>query len=194
MNWKKEISEIERREAMSESMGGADKIKLQHEHGKLTVRERIELLTDTGSFHEIGKLAGESKYNEKGELVSFKPSNFVMGVAKIDGRQIIVSGDDFTVRGGSADASISEKRIYAEGVASELGLPHIRLIDGMGGGGSVKTIETSGRTYIPRVAGWEMVVAQLAKSPSISLYERGVGGISVTPSLRCTSPVSRCRS
>ena len=177
MNWEKEISEIENRAAMSESMGGAEKVKLQHKHGKLTVRERIELLTDKGSFHEIGKLAGQSEYDEKGELVSFKPSNFVMGVATIDGRQIIVSGDDFTVRGGSADASIGEKRVHAEGIASELGLPHIRLIDGMGGGGSVKTIETSGRTYIPRVAGWEMVVAQLAKSPSISLALGSVAGI-----------------
>ena len=177
MSWEKEISEIEKRGAMSDSMGGADKIKLQHQHGKFTVRERIELLTDKESFHEIGKLAGHGKYDVKGELVSFRASNFVLGVAKIDGRQVVVSGDDFTVRGGSADASIGEKRIYAEGIANELGLPHIRLVDGMGGGGSVKTIETSGRTYIPRVAGWELVVAHLAKSPSVSLALGSVAGI-----------------
>ena len=51
MSWEKEISEIEKRGAMSDSMGGADKIKLQHQHGKFTVRERIELLTDKQSFH-----------------------------------------------------------------------------------------------------------------------------------------------
>ena len=98
MNWKKGISEIEKRGAMSNSMGGADKIKLQHQHGKFTVRERIELLTDKESFHEIGKLAGHGEYDDEGELVSFRASNFVLGVAKIDGRQIVVSGDDFTVR------------------------------------------------------------------------------------------------
>mgnify|MGYP001989075044 CR=1 FL=1 len=64
--------------------------------------------------------------------------DFVFGTAEIDGRSLIVSGDDFTVRGGSADASISAKRNQAEGLAHELRVPHLRLVDGMGGGGSVK--------------------------------------------------------
>ena len=60
------------------------------------------------------------------------PSNFVFGTAEIDDRPVILSGDDFTVRGGSADASIAGKRRQAEGLAAELRLPHIRLVDGMG--------------------------------------------------------------
>ena len=177
MTWEKEISELEKRASLSEMLGGRDKIKLQHNHGKLTIRERIEHLIDAGSFHEIGKLAGQGEYDDEGRLKNFKPSNFVFGLAEIEGRQITVSGDDFTVRGGSADASIGAKRLQAEGIASELMLPHIRLIDGMGGGGSVKTIETAGRTYIPRVAGWELVVEQLARAPSISLALGSVAGI-----------------
>ena len=77
----------------------------------------------------------------------------MFGTAAVDARPVVVSGDDFTVRGGSADASIPGKRLKAEGLALELGLPHVRLVDGMGGGGSVKTIETAGRTYIPEVRG-----------------------------------------
>jgi acetyl-CoA carboxylase carboxyltransferase component len=65
----------------------------------------------------------------------------------------------------------------AETLALELRLPHIRLVDGMGGGGSVKTIETAGRTYIPAVRGWETVVAHLAVAPSVSLALGSVAGI-----------------
>ncbi|MDH5737174.1 MAG: methylmalonyl-CoA carboxyltransferase, partial [Gammaproteobacteria bacterium] len=107
----------------------------------------------------------------------FMPANFVFGTAEIDGRPVIISGDDFTVRGGSADASIAGKRQQAEGLASELRLPHIRLVDGMGGGGSVKTIEMSGRTYIPQVAGWETIVGHLSVAPSVSLALGSVAGI-----------------
>ena len=90
---------------------------------------------------------------------------------------MILSGDDFTVRGGSADASIAGKRVQAEGLAAELRLPHIRLVDGMGGGGSVKTIETAGRTYIPELRGWETIVSHLSIAPSVSLALGSVAGI-----------------
>ncbi|MDX1382413.1 MAG: carboxyl transferase domain-containing protein [Thermoanaerobaculia bacterium] len=158
-------------------MGGADKVARQHEFGKLTVRERIDRIADPGSFHEIGALAGRGEYDEDGELVGFRPSNFVFGTAEIDGRPLILSGDDFTVRGGSADASIPAKRTHAEGLALEMRLPHVRLVDGMGGGGSVKTIEMAGRTYIPQLRSWEVVVQHLAVAPSVSLALGSVAGI-----------------
>ena len=69
----------------------------------------------------------------------------------------MVIGDDFTVRGGSADANIKEKHVMAErrpGVC----VPIIRMIEGSGGGGSVKTIETTGRANVPGGSGWEWVV------------------------------------
>lgn len=177
MSWEKEIDELQHRSGLAEKMGGEDKVARQHEFGKYTVRERIEKIIDADSFHEIGKLAGVSEYDKEGNLKSFMPSNFVFGTAEIDGRPAIVSGDDFTVRGGSADASIAGKRMQAEGLAHELRLPHIRLVDGMGGGGSVKTIEMAGRTYIPRVAGWETIVGHLGIAPSISLALGSVAGI-----------------
>ncbi len=177
MSWEKEISELKKRDQLSELMGGAEKVARQHEFGKLTIRERINAITDPGSFHEIGKLAGVGEYDENGDLKDFTPSNFVFGTAEIKGNPIIVSGDDFTVRGGSADASIGAKRLQAEGLAVELRLPHIRLVDGMGGGGSVKTIETAGRTYIPKVAGWDTIVQHLSIAPSVSLALGSVAGI-----------------
>lgn len=177
MSWQKEIEELEKRSALAEEMGGADKVARQHEFGKLTIRERVGRIVDGGSFHEIGKLAGVADYDDDGRLKSFMPSNFVFGTAELDGRPIIISGDDFTVRGGSADASIAGKRLQAEGLASELRLPHVRLVDGMGGGGSVKTIEMAGRTYIPKVAGWDTIVGHLGIAPSVSLALGSVAGI-----------------
>ena len=177
MSWEKEIDELGRRSDMADEMGGAEKVARQHEFGKFTIRERVDKVVDAGSFHEIGKLAGVAKYDDDGELVEFTPSNFVFGTAELGGRPIIISGDDFTVRGGSADASIAGKRLQAEGLAAELRLPHVRLVDGMGGGGSVKTIEMAGRTYIPKVAGWDTIVGHLGIAPSVSLALGSVAGI-----------------
>ena len=177
MSWENEIKELRSREKLAKQMGGEEKVARQHEFNKLTIRERIDAVSDPGSFHEIGSLAGVAEYDDDGKLNGFTPSNFVLGTAEIDGRPIILSGDDFTVRGGSADASIGTKRSRAEGLALELRLPHLRLVDGMGGGGSVKTIEMAGRTYIPELRGWETVVQHLAVSPSVSLALGSVAGI-----------------
>lgn len=177
MTWKPEIDELERRTRMAHEMGGKEKVARQHEFGKLTIRERIDAIADPGSFHEIGALAGAAQYDEQGNLTEFRPANFIFGTAEIDGRPVLLSGDDFTVRGGSAEAAIPAKRAQSEGLALELGLPHVRLVDGMGGGGSVKSIEIAGRTYIPELRGWEVVVQHLARAPSVALALGSVAGI-----------------
>ncbi|HTG23392.1 MAG TPA: carboxyl transferase domain-containing protein, partial [Reyranella sp.] len=177
MSWQPEIDELRRREEMARRMGGPDKIKRQHDGGKLTVRERIERLLDAGSFHEIGAIAGKAQYDEQGQLTDFMASNFVMGRGRIDGRTVSVGGDDFTVRGGAADASIWEKQMLSEQMAGELGIPMVRLVDGTGGGGSVKTYETSGFTYVPRNPAWEHVVDNLARVPVVALGLGSVAGL-----------------
>ena len=177
MSWETELDEMKHRATLAEAMGGKEKVARQHEFNKMTIRERIAQIADARSFHELGKLAGVGEYDDDGNLTHFTPSNFVFGTAEIDDRPVILSGDDFTVRGGSADASIAGKRTQAEGLATELRLPHIRLVDGMGGGGSVKTIETAGRTYIPELRGWETVVSHLSVAPSVPLALGSVAGI-----------------
>ena len=57
MTWQPEMDELRRRQEMTKRMGGADKVKRQHDGGRLTVRERIAALIDQGSFHEVGKIA-----------------------------------------------------------------------------------------------------------------------------------------
>ncbi|NPU63567.1 methylmalonyl-CoA carboxyltransferase [Bradyrhizobium sp. 83012] len=149
MSWQPELEELARREAFAREMGGPDKVKRQHDQGRLTVRERIDGVVDAGSFHEIGAVAGLGEYDEQGELKHVTPANCVFGRARVDGRTVVVVGDDFTVRGGSADASIAAKPLMAEEMAHDFRLPIIRIIEGSGGGGSVKTIETKGAANLP---------------------------------------------
>ena len=139
MTWQPELDELRRREALAQQMGGADKIKRQHDGGRLTVRQRIDGVLDRGSFHEIGAIAGKAQYDADGRLLELTPSNCVFGRGQVDGRPVVVVGDDFTVRGGSADATIKAKPIMAEKMAAQFRLPIIRIIEGSGGGGSVKT-------------------------------------------------------
>jgi acetyl-CoA carboxylase carboxyltransferase component len=175
--WQPEIDELAQRKVLAAEMGGRERVARQKAAGKLTVRERFDRFCDPGSFTEIGATAGVGTYDADGKLTGFTPANLVAGVAEIDGRPVIVSGDDFTVRGGSAEATIPGKRDFAEQIAIELGLPHIRLVDGMGGGGSVKSIEIKGRTLIPAINGWEKVVEHLGVAPSVALALGSVAGI-----------------
>src|SRR3954470_23399501 len=149
MNWKPELDDLARREAFAREMGGVDKVKRQRDQGRLTVRERIDRLVDEKTFHEIGAIYGVGEYNDSGELTHLTPPHCVFRRVMIDGRTVVVVGDDFTVRGGSADASISAKPLMAEEMAHDFRLPIIRVIEGSGGGGSVKTIETKGAANLP---------------------------------------------
>src|SRR2546425_6510152 len=139
MDWQKEMDELRRREAFAEELGGLERVKRQHDGGRLTIRERIDKLVDPASFHEIGKIAGSAKYDANNDLVALTPSNYVFGRATLDGRPLVVGGDDFTVRGGSADATIKGKHNQCERMAHDLRLPLIRMGEGSGRARTVKT-------------------------------------------------------
>jgi len=179
MSWQAEIEELERRSALGQAMGGPEKIKRQHDAGKLTVRERIAGLVDAGSFYEIGALAGKAQYDEAGNLAAFTPANFVLGRAALDGRRVVIAGDDFTVRGGANDGAIREKLYTSEKMAGALRLPLIRLVDGTGGGGSVKNIEIHGHTLLPGYEGglWRSMVDNLETVPVVSLALGSTAGL-----------------
>lgn len=162
-------------------MGGVDKVKRQHDQGRLTVRERIDGLIDKGSFHEIGAVAGIGEYDSSGDLKKLTPANCVFGRARVDGRTVVVVGDDFTVRGGSADASISAKPLMAEEMAHDFRLPIVRIIEGSGGGGSVKTIETKGAANLPGGIGgtrwYRFTTENLSRVPVVALGLGSVAGL-----------------
>jgi acetyl-CoA carboxylase carboxyltransferase component len=180
--WQPEIDELRRRQEMARAMGGPARVKRQKDGGRLTVRERIDKMLDPGSFHEVGSVAGKASYDESGKLIELTPANCVFGRGKVDGRPVVIVGDDFTVRGGSADAAIPAKPLMAERMAAEFRLPIIRVIEGSGGGGSVKTIETTGRANLPggisqSTAMFHHTGANMALVPVVALGLGSVAGL-----------------
>ncbi|MEE8421839.1 MAG: carboxyl transferase domain-containing protein, partial [Dehalococcoidia bacterium] len=77
MTWEPEIEEMKRRTELALRMGGEERIKDQHDRGKLTIRERIDGLIDPDSFKERGLFAGTGEYDESGQLTGFHPSGYV---------------------------------------------------------------------------------------------------------------------
>jgi acetyl-CoA carboxylase carboxyltransferase component len=135
MSWQEELDGIELRRRAAAELGGAEGVAKQHEAGRLTVRERIAALVDPGSFREQGPIAGYSQRDAQGKLESFSPANYVLGFGKIDGRPVVVGGEDFTLRGGSPSPAGNRKSVFLEDLACQYQVPMIRLLEG--GGGSV---------------------------------------------------------
>ncbi len=150
--WGSELRELDERNAHARQLGGEANIARQHAAGKLTARERIERLVDPGSFHEVGALTGTAEYAEDGSFLSALPANVVVGKGKADARPIAVSADDFTVRGGSSEATSPEKWQFIERWALETRQPLVRLVDTAGG--SIRLLEKARATKIPGYPHW----------------------------------------
>ncbi|MBU2549335.1 MAG: methylmalonyl-CoA carboxyltransferase [Proteobacteria bacterium] len=175
MVWEADIRRLAELKERAGRMGGEEGVARHHARGKLTVRERIDLLADDSSFEEIGSLTGSAVY-EGDRLVDFTPGNTVMGLVELDGRRAVVSGGDFTVRGGAADAPGGlEKADHAERLAFEWRLPYIRLLDATGG--SVRTFEQIGYTYIPWGPGTTYSARLMQVVPVVSLVLGSVAGL-----------------
>ncbi|MBI4083814.1 MAG: propionyl-CoA carboxylase [Candidatus Lambdaproteobacteria bacterium] len=147
MSWQDKIEELQRRRRIARELGGAESVARQHAAGKLTARERIEHLLDSGSFREVGALVARAQYDEQGALLRATPANSIIGRGTIAGRAVVVGADDFTIRGGASDAKIVNKFVYADRLAIEMRAPLIRLVESAGG--SIKSIEVNGHTIIP---------------------------------------------
>lgn len=166
MSWQKEVDEIAKRRQFAEELGGEEAVARQHAAGRLTVRERIAKIADPGSFREIGAMAGKTTYDKEHNLVSVRPSNAVIGTIKVDGRKVSIDGDDWTIRGGSSEATVSEKWIYSENYALEMRIPLIRLVESAGG--SVKILEQQASTKIPGYSTW-LMASMLGYIPVVGL-------------------------
>jgi acetyl-CoA carboxylase carboxyltransferase component len=182
IGWEPELEELRHRIALAKQLGGAERIERQHKGGRLTVRERIDRMLDPGSFHEIGAIAGKATYDTDQKIITgFAPGNCVFGRGMVDGRPVVIAGDDFTLRGGSADASIKGKPKMSEEMAALYRMPIIRLIEGSGGGGSVKTIETTGRANLPggltETTSFDLVANQMGIVPVVALGLGSVAGL-----------------
>lgn len=177
MSWEKELRELSLRKELAARMGGEEKVRRHREGGKLPVRERIAKMVDADSFREVGALAGSGTYDEQGRLTDLIPSNLLIGRARVQGRPVVVAADDFTVRGGANDGAVGDKLVEAERMAQDLRLPLLRMVDGTGGGGSVRNVEIKGHTLLPKLRMWPLMAQNLATVPVVSLALGSVAGL-----------------
>jgi propionyl-CoA carboxylase beta chain len=112
--------------------GGADRIKKQHEAGKLTARERIELLLDAGTFTELDKFVMHRSHDFGMADKKTLGDGVVTGYGMVEGRQVFVFAQDFTVLGGSLSGAYAQKICKVMDMATRVGSPVIGLNDSGG--------------------------------------------------------------
>src|SRR2546423_13584258 len=103
------LEELRRRHAAADAGGGAERRERQHKEGKLSARERIELLLDEDSFEELDKLVTHRCRDFGMEEQVVPGDGFVTGYGRIDGRLVYVFAQDFTVFGGALSETHAQK-------------------------------------------------------------------------------------
>src|SRR6267378_1928174 len=132
MTMRDKLDLLERRRAESELGGGEARLKAQHEKGKLSARERLELLLDEGSFVELDRFVVHRSTDFGLEAQKFYGDGVITGHGKIRGRLVYVFSQDFTVFGGSLSESHAEKICRIMDLAMKNGAPVIGLNDSGG--------------------------------------------------------------
>jgi propionyl-CoA carboxylase beta chain len=112
--------------------GGSEKIKTQHSKGKLTARERIDLLVDEGSFEEVDMFVKHRSTDFGLDKQHYPGDGVVAGFARIDGRPVALFSQDFTIFGGSLSETHAEKIVKIMNMAMKTGIPVIGLNDSGG--------------------------------------------------------------
>ena len=126
------LKDLRERKSAALLGGGKQRIEDQHKKGKLTARERIDLLIDEGTFEEIGMLVQHRSYDFGMETQKYLGDGVITGHGKIDGREVFVYSQDFTVFGGSLSEAHAEKICKIMDMALKVGVPLIGLNDSGG--------------------------------------------------------------
>ena len=126
------LDQMAERSRQAELGGGAERLKKQQAAGKLTARERIEFLLDEGSFEEFDKFVVHRSTDFGLEKQQYPGDGVVTGHGLVDGREVFVFAQDFTVFGGSLSETHAEKICKVMDLAMKVGAPVIGLNDSGG--------------------------------------------------------------
>ncbi|MBM4456253.1 MAG: acyl-CoA carboxylase subunit beta [Chloroflexi bacterium] len=129
---KDKLEELRQMRANAKLGGGPQRIAEQHAKGKLTARERLDALLDSGTFQELGRLATHNISDFGMADKKYPGDGVVTGFGKIDGRRVAIYAQDFTVLGGSFSEVQSHKVCKIMERAQESGIPVIGLLDSGG--------------------------------------------------------------
>lgn len=132
MDYENSIKRLNERRAQALAMGGQARVQKQHAAGKLTVRERIDLLFDPGTFMEYGQLVYGRHDDAEGKATEYLTDGLVAGHGEINGRTAVVVAEDFTILGGSASRLNLAKLGRMYDLARRERVPLIMLQDGAG--------------------------------------------------------------
>ena len=130
---KKAIETLEQLRQENKIGGGEKHIERQKKLGKLYVRDRVELLCDPGTFHELGAMVRSSAMRIDGKQSLSPADGAIIGTGKIEGRPVAIYASDFTVQAGSMGGQHIHKFFNINGWASKWGIPMIWLLDSAGG-------------------------------------------------------------
>lgn len=123
------ITDLKAREARALAMGGAERVARQRERGRLSARERIELLLDASSFDELGLLAHSDRQEDADQTAA---DGKICGYGMINRRMVFVSADDPTIKAGAGGRVGVSKQYHGAAYATKKGFPCIHLGDGGG--------------------------------------------------------------
>src|SRR5712692_2746146 len=123
------MSQVHNEEEKIREGGGAKNIENQRAKGRLTARERIELLVDPGTFFELGIYAAHGMYEEWGGAPA---AGVITGLARIETRMVMIIANDATVKAGAFFPMTAKKVIRAQNIAIENRIPTIYLVDSAG--------------------------------------------------------------
>ncbi|MBC7781140.1 MAG: methylmalonyl-CoA carboxyltransferase [Proteobacteria bacterium] len=123
-------TELDRRRARARSMGGTDKLEKRRARGQLNAEERLALLVDPGSFRESGLLGESSVFAADRDKTP--RDGKIVGFGRIDGREVGVVVNDFTVKGASTSATNSKKMGHVRRTAMECGMPFVHVGESTG--------------------------------------------------------------
>ncbi|MCY7410360.1 MAG: acyl-CoA carboxylase subunit beta, partial [Chitinophagales bacterium] len=126
------IKELEEKKTLAKKGGGDKRIADQHKKGKLTARERIQLLIDEGTFEEIGMMVTHRSTDFGMEKEVYLGDGIVTGYGNVNGRLVYVFSQDFTVFGGSLSETYAQKIVRLMDLAMKNGAPLIGLNDSGG--------------------------------------------------------------
>jgi propionyl-CoA carboxylase beta chain len=129
---KDKIEELHSKRAEALLGGGEDKIKAQHEKGKLSARERIDILLDKGSFEEVDMFVRHQSKDFDLDKSRYYTDGVITGTGKIDGRTVCVFSQDFTILGGSLAEYHAKKICKLMDLAMKIGVPVIGINDSGG--------------------------------------------------------------
>lgn len=164
-NWESALKKIDEAKAIAEGLGGEERVNRQHAQGRFTIRERISKISE--DFTEIGEFAGFTVRDASGKEVGKLPSSYVCGLATIDGREVALGGEDFTVRAGAPQTYLDRYKGGMGGVvedlANEYKIPLVLFMEGIGG--DVSAQDEVGHSYLVSSLSWKRSIDLLNEVP-----------------------------